>query len=124
MVDVGKYRHRIRIEEPVADGSLDGAGSGTWELVVGPIWARIEDMRPSRGERLADGINVTARPAKVLMRWRTGITSAMRICVLKKVGDDYVIDRILQIVAGPAEIGNRDELEFMCEEYSPAGNRA
>jgi len=32
--------------------------------------------------------------------------------------------RIMQIIAGPAEFGVRDELEFMVEDYSTAGNPA
>ncbi len=33
-------------------------------------------------------------------------------------------NRIMQIIAGPAELGRREGLEFMVEEYSPAGNAA
>lgn len=32
--------------------------------------------------------------------------------------------RVMQIVAGPAELGFREGLEFMAEEYRPAGNPA
>jgi head-tail adaptor len=104
----------IRIERPVADSTLDGAGSGTWDLVA-EVWANVQDMLPSRGERLADGINVAARPARVRMYWRDDVTADMR----------FVLDsRVMQIVSGPAELGRREGLEFMVEDYSPAGNAA
>ncbi|HEY9581116.1 MAG TPA: head-tail adaptor protein [Rhizorhapis sp.] len=105
---------RVVIERPVPDNSFDGAGSGTWESVCNP-WVNYQDMLPSRGEKLADGINVASRPARVRMRFRTDVTPDMR----------FVIDgRVMQIIAGPAELGHREGLEFMVEEYSPAGNPA
>lgn len=113
-LDPGTLNRRIRIERPVADDSFDGAGSGTWQPVA-EVWANVQDMLPSRGERLADGINVAARPARVRIRHRTDVTSAMRF---------VMGDRIMQVVSGPAELGFREALEFMVEEYSPAGNAA
>lgn len=121
-----RLKDRIRIERPVADNSLDGAGSGSWELVQDDVAAEVEDMLPSRGERLADGINVATRPARVRMRQRPDVTSAMRFVMgAQIVGDavDYSGARIMQITAGPAKLG-RDGIEFMVEDYSPAGNTA
>lgn len=118
-----RLRDRIRIERPVADDSLDGAGSGSWELVQDDVAAEIEDMLPSRGERIANGINVTAGPARVRVRYRTDITSSMRVVeILSDSGND-IDGRILQIVTRPAKLG-REALEFVCEEYVPAGNPA
>jgi head-tail adaptor len=111
---IGQLNRRIRIERPVADDSLDGAGSGDWVL-VGEAWASVQDALPSRGERLADGINVAARPARVRMRYRTDVTPNMRF---------VMGDRVMQIIAGPAELGFRQGLEFMVEDYDPAGNPA
>lgn len=109
-----RMNRRVRIERPVADTSLDGAGSGTWDL-VGEAWAEVQDALPSRGERLAGGINVAARPARVRMRFRTDIDSSMRL---------VMGDRVMQIVAGPAELGFKEAVEFMVEAYNPAGNPA
>lgn len=122
----GRLRHWIRIERPVADDSFDGAGSGSWAMVA-EVWSHIEDALPSRAERLANGINVAARPARVRMGFREGITPNMRFVHGWNVVDtlvNYDGARIMQIVAGPAELGNRDGLEFMVEDYSTAGNRA
>ena len=114
MIKRGQLDRKITIERPVADTSLDGAGSGSWEQVA-QVWAQVQDVLPSRGERLADGINVASHLARVRMDFRSDITPAMR----------FVIgDRIMQIVSGPAELGRRGGLEFMVEDYSSAGNSA
>jgi head-tail adaptor len=110
----GRRNKLIRVERPVADESFDGAGSGDWVLVR-EVWAEIQDALPSRGERLAEGMNIATRPARVRIRYRTDISTSMRF---------VHGTRIMQIVAGPAEVGNREEIEFMVEEYSPAGNSA
>ena len=110
----GSLNRKLRIERPIADTSFDGAGSGPWGL-VGRAWANVQDMLPSRGEQLADGVNLSSRPARVRLRFRTDITSDMR----------FVLgDRVMQIVAGPAELGHREGLEFMVEDYSAPGNTA
>ncbi len=105
---------RIRIERPVPSSSFDGAGAGSWALVA-EVWAEVRDLLPSRGERLADGINVATRPARVRIRYRTDVLPSMRF---------VVGDRIMQIVAGPAELGRREALEFVVEDYSTAGSGA
>lgn len=114
-----KLNRRVRIERPVPDTSLEGAGSGTWVLVK-EVWAEVQDALPSRGERLADGINVAARPARVRIRFRDDVASNMRLVLLRK----GVPERVMQIVSGPAVLGNRDGLEMMVEDYRPAGNPA
>lgn len=116
----------VRLERPVKDPAFDGAGSGTWELVE-DIWAEIEDMLPSRGERLATGINVATRPARVRVRYRDDLTPNMRLVEGALIVDD-VVDysgaRIMQIVTKPAELGRQEAYEFMVEDYRPAGNSA
>lgn len=113
-ITAGELPDFIRIERPVADDSLDGAGSGTWEL-VDEVWAGVVDMLPSRGEKLAGGINVAARPARVRMRARDDVTPDMRF---------VMGERVMQIVAGPALIRQRSGVEFMVEDYTSAGNSA
>lgn len=114
-----RYNRRIQIEQPIADTSFDGAGAGRWEPLGKPIWASVVDKPLMRAEeQLADGINIASRPARVRMRFRTDVTAAMRFVMLGPV------PRVMEIVAGPAEIGFRDEVEFMVEDYSTAGNAA
>lgn len=114
MIDARKLDRRVRIERPVPDTALDGAGSGNWQLVA-EAWANVQDMLPSRGERMAEGVNVASRPARIRMRYREDITPAMRI---------VMGSRVMQIISLPAELGRRDGIEFMVEDYSPAGNGA
>ncbi len=109
-----RLKDRINIERPVPDTSLDGAGSGSWQLVQDDVPAEVEDMLPSRGERLADGLNVATRPARVRLRFREDITPSMRFVMGA---------RVMQIVAGPAKLG-RDGVEFIVEDYSTAGGGA
>lgn len=115
VLDPSEFDKQIQIKRPVADGGFDGAGSGEWIAVGDPVWASVQDMLPSRGERMAGGINVASRPARVRMYWRDDITPDMRF---------VMGDRIMEIVAGPAELGFREKLEFVVEDYKPAGNPA
>jgi head-tail adaptor len=105
---------RVRIERPLSDEEFDGAGSGSWHLFC-ECWANIQDMLPSRMEREEGGVNMAARPARVRIRYREGVTADMRFVWGA---------RVMQIVSGPAEIGRRDAMEFMVEDYRPAGNAA
>ena len=104
----------ITIQRPSAHGSFTGAGRETWEEVA-RAWAEVQDHLPSRGEKLANGFNVASRPARVRMRYRDDITADMRI---------VVGGRIMQIVSAPAELGRRDGIEFMVEDYSSAGGQS
>lgn len=113
-LSAGSLDRRVRIERPVADTTFDGAGSGSWAL-VDEVWADVQDMLPSRGEKIANGINVAARPARVRMRWRDDVDGSMRF---------VMGDRVMQIISGPAELGRRDGIECMVEDYSSAGNAA
>jgi head-tail adaptor len=116
----------IRIERPIADPSFAGAGSGSWEK-VDDVRASVQDVLPSRSERLADGINFATRPARVRMLFREDVKPDMRFVMGAKIVDDvvdYSTARIMQIVSGPAELGRREGTEFMVEDYSPAGNAA
>lgn len=88
----GPLNRRLRIERPTADESFTGAGSGTWAPVV-EVWASVQDALPSRGERLAEGINVAARPAQVRMNYRQGIDSSMRALI-----GHYRLDEAEQLV--------------------------
>lgn len=102
---------RITFQRKVANDSLTSAGKETWEPVA-TVWAQVQDVLPSRGESLANGLTIEKRPSRVRIRYREGITSDMRI---------IYGTRIMEIVAGPAELGRRDGLELMAEEYSTQG---
>jgi len=110
----GSLDRRIRIERKARPGGRGKAGQETWEPVA-TVWAQVTDALPSRGERLSEGMTMAARPARIRMRFRADITSDMRV---------VYGDRIMQITAGPAELGRREGLELMAEDYSTAGGGA
>lgn len=72
-----KLNRRVRIEKPVPNDDVNGAGSGFWES-IGDAWAEVQDLLPSRGERYEGGINLATRPARVRLRYRTDVTPEMR----------------------------------------------
>lgn len=128
VLNIGAMDRRIRIERSVADEAFDGAGSAQWSPVA-TVWAEVRDLLPSRGEKLADGLNVAARPSRVRIRWRRDVTSAMRILIGRMVKDGagnpiWQTDRTAQIITVPAELGRREGLEFVIEDYSTAGSPA
>lgn len=124
----GSLNRRVRIEQPIADPSFDGAGSGSWAQLA-EVRANVQDMLPSRSEKIADGINISARPSRVRIRFREDVTAAMRVLIGRYLKDDQGVSywqtiRTAQIITVPAEIGNREGLEFVIEDYSTAGNPA
>lgn len=117
-LDRGDMDRLVRIEQPVKSTSFSGSGKGTWTEFA-TVWASIKDALPSRGERLADGMNVTQRPARVRMDRDDAVTAAMRLVDVTDGADG----RIMQIVTPPARLGH-DGMEMMVEDYNPAGNPA
>ncbi|WP_288935068.1 head-tail adaptor protein [uncultured Sphingomonas sp.] len=114
LLSPGQLNRRVRIERKVKNTSFSGAGSGSWALVA-EVWASVLDVLPSRAEQLGEGISIETRPARVRMRFRTDIDSSMRF---------VMGNRVMQIIAGPAEVGFREGIEFMVEDFSVAGNGA
>jgi len=103
---------RIRIERKVVTpDALYGTETVTWEEFA-TVWAEVQDVLPSRAERLADSIVIANRPARIRMRYLAGITADMRVTIG---------DRILHIVSGPAEIGRRKAIELIAEQHSSEG---
>lgn len=113
-IRAGELDRKVRIETPTADNSFSGAGSGTWTK-LDDIWASVRDVMPARGEQLRDGARVATARAKVRLYWRPDLTSACRF---------VAGDRVMEIVAGPVEIGRRQGFECIVEDYTPAGNPA
>jgi SPP1 family predicted phage head-tail adaptor len=103
---------RIRIERKIAVADpLYGTETVTWAEFA-TVWAEVQDVLPSRAERLADSIVIANRPARIRMRHLAGITPDMRV---------IVGNRTLQIVSGPAAIGRREGIEIIVEQHSSEG---
>lgn len=114
IIDAGRLNRLLTIERPVPAEGIEAAGSGTWAPVA-QVWAEVQEKLPSRGERLESGINMAARPARVRMYWRDDVTADMRFVMGA---------RVMQIVSGPAELGFREGLEFMVEDFASGGGGA
>lgn len=103
---------RIRIERKIVTSDpFYGAETVIWAEFA-TVWAEVQDVLPSRAERLADSIVIANRPARIHIRYLAGITADMRV---------IIGTRVLQIVSGPAEIGRRKGIELIAEQYSSAG---
>lgn len=106
---------RITIEAKTIVKDPDyGSEIETWLPITSGarIPANVLDTLPSKSESVQQGIRVATQPARIRIRYRPDVTSAMRIIVH---GDS---DRLCQIVGGPAEIGRREWLEMVVENYS------
>jgi len=106
-----KLNTRIEIwsNTPAPDGK--GHVVNHWLRVAAP-WAEVIDILPSRSERVAEAIDISARPCRIRMRYREDIDASMRV----KIGG-----RLLKIIAGPAELGRRQGTEIVAEELSTMG---
>ncbi|MBB6192867.1 SPP1 family predicted phage head-tail adaptor [Sphingobium wenxiniae] len=108
-MDAGRLNRRVTIQHRVeSQDPMYGTPIVAWEPMV-TVWAEVQDILPSRGEDMAEVINLARRPARVRMRWRDDVDMTMRL----------IIDgRTLEIIAGPAELGYREGIELMAEELS------
>ncbi|WP_294391998.1 head-tail adaptor protein [uncultured Sphingomonas sp.] len=110
---VGRLNRTVRFERRVPLVDPLSAGEEAWEKVA-TVRAEVQDKRPSRDERLAEGMRIATRQARVITHYRRDIDASMRMVL-----DD---GSVMQIVGGPAELGRRQALELVVEEYSGAGN--
>ena len=115
ILDARKLDRAIDIERPVPGQDADAAGSGTWAAVARGVRAEVQDVLPSRVSAGDQAMMTATRRARVRMRYRPDLDASMRFVMGA---------RVMQIIAGPAEIGRREGLEFMVEDYTPAGNAA
>lgn len=97
-------QHRTQTQDPVYGTPTEGE----WEDWA-TVWAEVQDMLPSRGENIADGIDVARRPCRIRIRYRDDITSGMQV---------KIEQRTLRIITMPAELGRREGLEFVAEEVT------
>lgn len=114
-IDPGKFRERIQLlARTVVQEPVFGTEAVTWP-VAATVDAEVQDVLPSRSESAGEGITLSRQPARIRMRYRTDISSEMRLMVR---------GQMMQIVAGPAVLGNRHYLELMAEAVSTLGEAA
>jgi SPP1 family predicted phage head-tail adaptor len=112
MIKPGRLRRTITFQskQAISGGRLNAPQRTDWTNHAVGVAAEVQDVLPSRAESIGnDAINIARRPSRIRIRYRTDITSDMRILYEGKT---------LRIVAGPAEIGNREGLELMAEEVT------
>ena len=101
----------VILRRTVAQEDVYGTSDETW-FDHDTVWADVQDMLPSRAERIGEGINIARRPCRIRLRWRDDITADMRI----RIGS-----RELRIVTMPAELGRREGIELVAEELTTEG---
>jgi len=103
---------RVRIEYPVAgvDPTYQ-TPTVTWAL-LGMAWAEMVDKLPARDEALLNAISLSSVRSRIRMRYRQDIDASMRFVIMR--GQETV----WSIIGGPAMIGNKEQIEFLCERKS------
>ncbi len=110
-VDAGRLDRRVQFQRKTITRDAYGAEVATWSTVV-TAWAEVRDILLwNNGETSAENMRQLTRPARIFMRYRTDITTDMRL---------VVGTRTMQIVS-IAELGQKQAIELMCEAYSTDG---
>lgn len=112
IIDARDLDRRIAFQRPVKKPGTMTAGKSDW-IFVAAVWAQVEEMLPSRGERMVGELRIALRPARIRVRYRAGITADMSI---------LYDGRTLQIMAPPVELGRREGLELLAQDFSSAGH--
>jgi head-tail adaptor len=106
---------QVKIDRRVqAKAGTYGAAAIRWELLA-TVWAERRDLQPGQSEAVREGLETWTRRTRYRIRWRGDLDATMRL----RDGD-----RTLQIVGGPAELGRRDFIDLICEEFTSPGGPA
>ena len=103
---------RVRIERPVAGvDPVYQTPTVTWTL-LGLAWAEMVDKLPSRDEATLDTIALSKIRTRLRLRYRTDLDASMRFIIMRPS------ETVWSIIGGPAMIGNKSQVEFLCEKVS------
>lgn len=106
------FNTRVRIEHPVTTvDSVYGTEVVSYELLC-LAWAEIVDKLPGREEAMLDVITLASIRTRIRLRYRTDLNSAMRFIIMRPEATTWVI------MGGPATVGNKEAIEFLCEKKS------
>ena len=107
---IGKLDRYVRIEQKQVVKDPDyGSESVTW-VTYKNAWASILDVTTKMQESTNSDLRQLKQPTRIQMRYDPTIDVTMRIVVADT-------GRILNIVSQPAELGRREAIEFMAENY-------
>ncbi|NHZ83771.1 hypothetical protein F2P44_31560 [Massilia sp. CCM 8695] len=84
----------------------------SWVVVESRIWANVQDILPSRAESTNDGLRLALQRSRLRIRNNSAITAEMRVTLHSRG------DRLMQIIAGPALLDDRERSEYILEGYS------
>ncbi|MES2787675.1 MAG: head-tail adaptor protein [Pseudomonadota bacterium] len=84
-----------------------------WVVVADRIWANVQDALPGNAEATSNGLRTSLQQTRLRIRSNTEITPKMRVTLHGRG------DRVMEIVAGPALLDDRQHAQFMLESYSP-----
>ncbi len=112
-MQIGKLDCPVRFEQAVTSENSDYGGDSItgWETVW-ETFAAVTDVTTRMQEETRQDLRLLKRPCRLMCRYNPNITATMRVVMLDRD------DRILQIVSKPAELGRKEALEMMCEDYS------
>jgi len=75
-------------------------------------WAEIVDKLPSRDEGMLDVLTLASIRTRVRLRYRTDLDASMRFIIMRPEATTW------GIIGGPATVGNKEAVEFLCEKKS------
>lgn len=107
---IGKLDRYVRVEQKSVTQDPDyGSEIVDW-VPYKNAWASILDITTRMQEETNSDLRQLKQPTRVQMRYDATIDVTMRLVVVDT-------GRILNIVSQPAEIGRREAIEFMAENY-------
>lgn len=116
-MNIGALRRRITIQKKsVTQETAFGTEVITW-LKHADVWASVNDTplktsAASDSEQRGKLIAYNTTRTTIRIRYLSTVTSDMRILLTDRS------NKIMQIVSGPIELGNRDGMEFVVVEYT------
>ena len=109
-----KLDDKVTIEKPTkVRDPVYGASAEGWELVAESIWANAQDVLPSRGEVVTNGLATSTKSTRLRVRKHHQLAPDMRVTLHGRFGN-----RVMRIVSGPALLDDRDHIECMLQGYT------
>lgn len=107
---IGRLRHRVTVQQRASTRDAHGEPAQTWTDLYADVWAAVEPL--SARELMAAGVVQGEVTHRVLLRYRSGITTKNRILFGERVFD----------VRGVRNLDERGhELELLCTEGESNG---
>lgn len=106
----GQLRTQVTIQRKQAGEDAYGDPLPPAWTDVATVWANVKHL--SGAETIRSGLETSVVKASIRIRWRTGITAAMRVLV---GGVPYAITAVLE------DVDRRGYVDLVCERGANAG---